>query len=542
MTIKNTIADIMKKPALCIKRYSDDELTRDCEWIDGLYQITIRFRKAFRNYPIELFLSPYIDQLKKLFASNETKNKVVEMWMRKFDDSSDDIKIFISKLVFLTNSIKDDSSRTIMEFARTTKNADYRYWTVMDISMFTFLASDGFYSNYYNDRKRLLTKIVEEQIIKIPSRKKQSSQSRICIITFMFKGHIQSSVQRVVNMVTNAMATRADEVMLISLESFCLSSKEGTQINTARKKTSAKMYKKKVKAMVDPQVTVLYAIGDSIKKRMQDAIDKIYQFNPTCIIDVSDEFSPISELYSRDYPVIYMPLRISGSSMTYTRILGTDWMYGKVNNKFNCIDMLRVANWMLPEYVPPEGERIFRIDLGIQEDSFVIVSVGYNSSGFSNEMVDAICSLLKLHEKYCWLLVGENGSSYLHNKYSELLSQKRIIEHGYENNLSGLYKACDVFLRSETTGGSGATAIAAMQSLPIVMSDYECDPMRWLGKDYSMLHSPSEIISEIEKLSEDTEYYSSKKKQVTELVNKATDENYWWDRLFNLSMELAKRN
>ena len=542
MTIKNTIADIMKKPALCIKRYSDDELTRDCEWIDGLYQITIRFRKAFRNYPIELFLSPYIDQLKKLFASNETKNKVVDMWMRKFDDSSDDIKIFISKLVFLTNSIKDDSSRTIMEFARTTKNADYRYWTVMDISMFTFLASDGFYSNYYNDRKRLLTKIVEEQIIKIPSRKKQSSQSRICIITFMFKGHIQSSVQRVVNMVTNAMATRADEVMLISLESFCLSSKEGTQINTARKKTSAKVYKKKVKAMVDPQVTVLYAIGDSIKKRMQDAIDKIYQFNPTCIIDVSDEFSPISELYSRDYPVIYMPLRISGSSMTYTRILGTDWMYGKVNNKFNCIDMLRVANWMLPEYVPPEGERILRIDLGIQEDSFVIVSVGYNSSGFSNEMVDAICSLLKMHEKYCWLLVGENGSSYLHNKYSELLSQKRIIEHGYENNLSGLYKACDVFLRSETTGGSGATAIAAMQSLPIVMSDYECDPMRWLGKDYSMLHSPSEIISEIEKLSEDTEYYSSKKKQVTELVNKATDENYWWDRLFNLSMELAKRN
>ena len=66
--------------------------------------------------------------------------------------------------------------------------------------------------------------------------------------------------------------------------------------------------------------------------------------------------------------------------------------------------------------------------------------------------------------------------------------------------------------------------------------------MRWLGKDYSMLHTPSEVISEIEKLFEDKEYYTSKQNQVAELVNKATDENYWWDKLFNMSMELAKRN
>ena len=542
MNIKNTIADAMKKAALCIKKYSDDELTTNCEWIEELYRICIRFRRLFRNYPIELFLSPYTEQLKRLFANDDTKNRVINMWMEKFDVSSDDIKMFISKLVFLTNSIQDDSSLKIMEFAQTTKNADYRYWTAMDISMFTFLASDGFYPNYYNNRKELLSRIVREQKIEIPARKNKSSKIRICIITFMYKGHIQSSVQRVVNMVTNAMSDRADEVMLISLESFYAGYGEGIKINTARRKTSARMYINKVKSMINQQVKVVYAKGDSIKKRMQDAVDKIYHFNPTCIIDISDEFSHISEVYSRDYPVIYMPLRISGSSMTYTRILGSDWMYKKANEKFGCIDISKVANWMLPEYVPPEGSAISRSDIKIKDNSFVIVSVGYNSSGFSNEMIDAMCNLLKEHKNYCWLFVGEDGSSYLHEKYSELLSNKKIIEHGYEKNLSGLYKTCDVLLRSETTGSSGATAIAAMQGLPIVMSDYECDPMRWLGKEYSLLHTPSELVSEIERLCDDKDYYVLKQKQVIELVNKATDENYWWDELFKMSIELGKRN
>lgn len=542
MNIKNIIADIMRKPALCIKKYSDDDLQSNCEWIDELYRICLRFRIVFKNYPIEYFLHPYAEQLKKLFSIEETRDRVLSTWMKKFDHSSDDIKIFISKLIFLTDTIQEDSSQKIIEFARTTRNADYRYWTTLDVSMFSFLAANGFYSNYYNDRKELITQIVQEQKIVVPARKHRSKKRRICIITFMFKGHIQSSVQRVVNMVTNAMAIRADEVMLISLESFYTSCKEGPQINTARRKISGKIYMKKVKSMISPKVDVVCTIGDNISERLQDAINKIYQFDPTCIIDISDEFSVISELYSKDYPVIYMPLRISGSSMTYSKILGTDWMFRKANKRFNCIDISKVVNWMLPEYVPPEGTRITKTDLEISNNSFVIVSVGYNSTGFSNEMVDAMCNLLIKHKNYCWLLVGENGSAYLHEKYSELLTSRKIIEHGYEKNLSGLYKACDVLLRSDTTGSSGATAIAAMQGLPIVMSDYECDPMRWLGNKYSVLHTPSDIMSEIEKLCEDKKYYNSKQRLVTGLVNKAIDEKYWWDELFKLSMQLGKMN
>lgn len=536
MNIKNTIADLMKKPALWIKKYSDDELLSNCDWIDELYLICVKFQKLFRNYPIELFLSPYTERIKRIFANQEIKDKTLLIWMDKFVASSDDIKMFISKLIFLTDSIQDDSSRKIIEFARNTNNFEYRYWTTMDISMFTFLASNGFYSDYYNDRKELLAKIVREAGITVPSRKDKIDKRRICIITFMFKGHIQSSVQRVVNMVSNAMAERTDEVMLISLESFFTSYRESVQISTARRKTSAKLHMRKVKSMVSPKVKVFYATGSSITDRLQDAINKIYQFDPACIIDISDEFSVISELYSKDYPTIYMPLRISGSSMSYTKILGTDWMYEKVNNKFNCIDMSKVENWMLPEYVPPKGADVSRNEIGIQDDSFVIVSVGYNSSGFSNDMIDAMCELLKSQKNYCWLLIGENGSPYLHDNYSELLSSARIIEHGYEKNLSGLLKSCDILLRSDTTGSSGATAIAAMQGLPIVMSDYDCDPMRWLGKDYSILHTPSEIIAEIRRLCEDKTYYDSKQKQIIKLVNKATDEDCWWNDLFEMSM------
>ena len=539
MNIKNTIAELMKKPALCIKTYSDDVLVSGCDWIEELYHICINFRKIFKNYPVEFFLSPYTEQIKKIFANDNIKERTLNMWMNKFDVSSDDIKMFISKMVFMTDSICDASAKKIMQFASDTTNVDYRYWTAMDISIFTFLASNGFYSDYYNDRKKLFSKMVCERGIKTPKKENEQQKNKICIITFMLKGHIQSSVQRVVNMVVNAMTMRTDEVMLLSLESFYSSRKEGVNICTVRRKTSAKLHIKKVKQMNSPKVDILYAMGNSVTKRLQDAINKIYLFNPTCIIDISDEFSALSELYSKDYPTIYMPLRITGSSMSYTKILGTDWMYEKANHKFNCIDMSKVVNWMLPEYVPSQGQKISRTEIGINNDSFVIVSVGYNSSGFSKDMTDAMCNFLRTHKNYCWLLVGENGSPYLHENYLDLFSNGKIIEHGYEKNLLGLYKSCDILLRSDTTGSSGATAIAAMAGLPIVMSDYECDPMRWLGKNYSLLQSPSEIIEEIERLYEDKDYFKIKQKQVVDLVNKAINEDYWWDELFKISVGLS---
>lgn len=544
MGVKNSIASLMKKPAYLIKQYSDSEMIASCNWIDEIYKLCIKFRSIFRNYPIEFFLSPYIEQLKKLFANENVKEKVNKMWMDKFDIAPDDIKMFISKLVFLTNSIQNTSSSKIMNFAQNTDDIDYRYWTAMDISMFTFLASNGFYPNYYNDRKTVLKKIIRERKIAIPHKQGKRNNNNICVITFMYKPHIQSSVQRVVNMVANAMAERADNVMIISLESFYTSFKEGIRINTSRRKTSARLYLRQVKSMVNPKIEVLYAHGNSITERMQDAINKIYNFNPTCILDISDEFSALSELYSRDFPTIYIPLRLGGSSLSYTKIAGTDWMFLKANRKFNnSIDMKKVVNWMFPEYVPPhKGRTISRTDMGINDDSFVIVSVGYNSTAFSNEFVDEMCNLLNTYSNYCWLLVGENGSTYMHKNYTELFSEGKIIERGFEKNLSGLYKSCDILLRSDTTGSSGATAIAAMQGLPIVMSRYECDPMRWLGKDYSDLQTPFEIVTEIKKLCNDKSYYNLKKKQVLQLVRKATDAEYCWNTLFEMSVKFGKRN
>ncbi len=541
MNLKNSIACLLRKPAQFIKRYSDEELIASCDWIEDLYHLCIKFRMVFNNYPIELFLSPYTEQLIRIFADQNIKKAVLDSWNHKFDESTDDIKLFITKLIFLTNSIEDRNSKKIMDFAFKTANADYRYWTAMDISMFTFLATNGFYQEYYTDRRELLHRIIEERCVKAPIIQKRDSSDRICIITFMLKSHAQSSVQRVVNMIANAMAERANEVMILSLESFYTSTHEGVRINTARRKTSARLSVSKVKKMINPKVSVLYARGKSIDQRMQDAINIIYRYNPTCILDVSDEFSALSEIYSKDFNTIYIPLRISGSSLSYTKIVGTDWMYDRSNKQFNSIDMSQVVNWNLPEYVPHDGEKILRRDIGVRDDSFVIVSVGYNTSGFSREYIDQLCSLLNKHKNFCWLLVGENGSPYLHKNYQSLFYNGQIIEHGYEKNLTGLYKSCDILLRSDTTGSSGATAIAAMQGIPIVMSDYECDPMRWLGKDYSNLKTPSEIMREIERLFYDKSYYATKRHQVKELVAHAIDEDFWWDKLFELSTDHGTR-
>ena len=176
--------------------------------------------------------------------------------------------------------------------------------------------------------------------------------------------------------------------------------------------------------------------------------------------------------------------------------------------------------------------------MGLNIDSFIIVSAAYVSKICSDEFCDKICKLLKNNSNFVWLIVGDTAPAYIHNYYGELITSNQIIEKSYESNLFALFKLCNLYLRTEVTGGSGSTAIAAMAGLPIVMTDYLCDPMRWLGSDYSKISNLDQLVDEIETLYKDSEYYEIKKQQCQMLAYEAVDAEKKWSAL----LEIMKRN
>ena len=66
------------------------------------------------------------------------------------------------------------------------------------------------------------------------------------------------------------------------------------------------------------------------------------------------------------------------------------------------------------------------------------------------------------------------------------------------------------------------------------MTDFVCDPMRWLGRNYSSLHTEEDMITELKKLYMDSTYYNLQRERVLQLVSKATNSKYWWNKLFEI--------
>ena len=91
------------------------------------------------------------------------------------------------------------------------------------------------------------------------------------------------------------------------------------------------------------------------------------------------------------------------------------------------------------------------------------------------------------------------------------------------------------------TGGSGATAIAAMQGLPIVMTNFICDSSRWLGLEYSSIDNYHDLALEIQKLYSDKAYYEERKQVALTLVEKAVDSKEKWEDLHNILNSACER-
>lgn len=535
--MKNRIKKIIKNiliifPTLFYKIKTDD-LFKDILWIkklSRLYSISLKF---IPNYPMQLFFEKYCRSVKnEIYTQNYSVDDIVDAWFKDIDKLDEDSKYILFNFLYFCEIMNDKIMKKMIEVANNIKQKKYRYWLTMDMSKITFRLQKGFYSDYYNDRRELLKKIAKENNLNIPQVINKKKKNKLCIITYLLEPNIFNSVQRVTKMISRGLENYFDEILVISLDSFGVSNKDKRKITTPFQFHFAIKKRKKIIEMLgSDKIKISFLKEQDFDKRMQEAIDVIYQYNPLAILDVSDEYSSISYYYSKDFPTFYIPLRNYASSSFFNYMLEKKWRYENHNDRFNSLDSNCVCDWSFPEYVPKCEKKYTRKEINIKEDSFVIITIGNNDKVIDKLFADKICKMLLDNDKFVWLLIGNNAPEYMHMKYSELFENKKIIEWGFEKNLAGLCSIGDITLRPNTTGSSGATAIAAQQGLPVVMTSFNCDPMRWIGNDYSKIDNYDGLVDEIIHLYEDKEYYSEKKNIILNKVNEATNEEKIWNKL-----------
>ena len=498
------------------------------------------WRGLFHNYSLQLYLYDFTNRVKYLIKDPQNADSIKKNWTLLFRKSKEDIKYFIAQIFMTTGIFDDEICKLLIEFAQTTINVDYRYYLAMDISNATFGLEKGYYEDYYVDRRELLKKIALDGNYTVPKRRKQNpNRKKVCIIAYLLDESIYNSMQRVAMMVSREMADRFDEVVVYDLDSFYVSPKEDSGLNTISKwkKNCGSAHEKAICALFDPRVRIKFMSITEYKERFQIFLNDLYEENPDVIIDMADEFSALSYFYAKDFPTLYMPLRIGASSQFFTAIEGVSWRTEMLNKKFHYLTDQLTIDWFLPEYVPPETEKYSRRELDLPEDAFVIVTIGKCANSANEEFIDELIQLLDRQKKMLWLIVGDHAPVYFHKSYSRFIDEKRVIERPFEEKLKALCENCDVLLRTDNTGGSGATAIGAMAGLPIAMTNFLCDPMRWLGRDYSTIDNYHDLMVNIERMYLDNDYYCFVKEQTISLVKKATDAKEKWDEL---AFELLK--
>lgn len=482
-----------------------------------LYDVTIMI---FPNIQFRTFWDYFINAIVK-----EIKNGNERCLKDLFLVSNEREKYIITKLFYFTKNIDDESCKLINEFAKNTTNMSFCYWTTQDISRFTFRLQKGFYDEYYSDRKYLLEKIAkslssntEQTNIKPESINKNT----LCIVTHMMNTNINDSVLRICYLISFGLKDYFEKIEIVPLDTFYSSINEKRQLTTVLPYGKSYDMKKEFDKYLPENASVHFTKGKTYKKRLEYSLNEIYQINPIAIIDISDEYSPISYYYSKAYTTYYFPLRGFASSSFYSHILGKKDIFSKAGKRFNSVEDDKVIEFVVPEqFLPNTSVKMDKKDIGADNDDFVLISIGNNSYIFTNDFVDEIMNILSNNEKVKWILVGDNAPEYMHEKYKRYFDKKRIIEWGFEKNLYGLCCACDVLVRANSTGGAGAMLIAGYSGIPIAMTDEICDGNKILGADYSEIHNYKELSEYIEDLYNDKNLYIKKKNETYDKIIKA---------------------
>lgn len=508
------------------------------EKINNYYKIAVILNKKF-NITMDKFLYYLSEKINKFGENSKERNEIKKQWIQVFNSSPDDMKMFVYQMMYFTGIYDADITKLLVKYANETPISEYRYWLTMDLGVMTFRYQNAIYNGYFSQRKKLLKTIAEESDIKIPTislSQREDVYQKICIVTYYLSPDELNSARRVAELMANGLARNGKDVYIVNLNAFMGSDGLITINPLEITLTQIKLINDKF----DKNVKIDHMCDKNYRARFQNAIEKIYEYAPDIILDLTDEYSPIASIYNKDFCTIYKPFRSLGTSAYFYKVLigGGKETYKELNEKYNFIDLNDVIEWNMPEYMPQRKKKINRSEITVNEDDYIIITIGNNDFYINDELSDCMAKLLN-SENIVWLLVGRKAPKYIHEKYKKLIERKKIIEWGFEDDLLSLCDVCNISLRPDMKGGSGGTAIAAKAGLPIVMTKFVCDPMRWLGKDYTNNDNYNDCITEIKHLIHDKVYYDQQKNRTLECINSAIDSPEKWRELVK-TLELIK--
>ncbi len=380
-----------------------------------------------------------------------------------------------------------------------------KMWLLYDATVIESENENCLYKKYYIDKRRLIQSITSHLEYERPFNKKSN---KVAIISVSLAGENSSHNQLIIPY-ANEMSKQGKIVRIFPINLFRYRYGDCFLKPIHADEQCAYKFKKYHEGVLDKNVEVFYGQKDDMLERIDEIMKELLLYNPSVVFDFCGEYSYISSLIHRYYPIVAMPMRGYSSSASFDVYLCRNMDICKdVNKVYHSIDGAYMMEGFLTSKIIDETSFEYsREDYNISEDAFVIVTAGTRlKSELSLEFILTVTKFLKKHNDAVWVIIGGGIRRYISDIAGELFSEGRIIDVGYIKDMRSFYRICDVYWNPIRMGSGGTIYRAMLEGIPIVTTDYPSDILHRIGRDNAIHGDYEDCLVYLEKLYNNEDY------------------------------------
>lgn len=476
------------------------------------------------QYGSLFFFEPLIQTLKGLSGQ---RNTLLPQAKKVLDRLSPLESVVFLYVLYSANAFDAELMERLMDCLLEIDDIHLRqflYGAFIDTTYFCFYHEEYLFPNFYIKRRGLLKKVCEMLDFSVPKYSKRQNGRRcikkISIVSRCFhvcKRDADATILLCIQL-ANQLAGWGYDIQLILLDPISYLMETPVFPPLFQWYDTSSSYIAEYKRELPPQVSIINSDEYDLKGRLQNALDGIFSYSPDLIIDISDEMSVLSYLYSQYFHTLYLPMRgyQSSSYFTYFAVMSYQ-AFEEANRIYHSVGEPQAVE--LPLLVaPPLSENAYsRTQYSLLDDDFVMVTVGARlNNDMSEEFIDVVCKRLSERSKLKWLIVGSK-SEYLSETYQRCLDEHKIIYIPYEYDLPALYKICDVYLNPKRQGG-GTSFCWAMYDMPLAMVRMPCDQADTVGLENMIDGTYEQVMDYVLEMQRNPEFYAEEREKFRQRI------------------------
>ena len=379
-------------------------------------------------------------------------------------------KILIIRIFMQSGYLNSGMLKLLIMLSNEMRNLETRYMLLSDIALLPVHFGKALYRGFYEEMQEAYIGLMTQYNFKIPKKKEKEEKKAVILISALYDINDNSKVVK-----------HARKMYKLGYKTciVCLDIREWYEgVSFIRPyddcycKYESRQFESTHKIFFGQEIDVLYIDGKTIRERIQNSINKVFEFNPSIILDMSDELAPQSYILNQFFEIEYYPWRMQCSSMFFDRLMvlskNRAYHYSKYYNDYN----LKLKEYRIDFSESLPQKKHYRADYDLKEEDYVIVTVGARlNTEMDNIFIDDICKLIQKYSSTVWLIVGIKNNCYIQRNYKELVNEKKILFCQYEEDLAGLYDICNIYVNPPRTGGGRSIRSAMQRGIPVIIND-----------------------------------------------------------------------